>query len=87
MNNLKTKLIAALAGSTSQSPVDTATLALGHQRKIVEGELMRMYSSREVMCCKNIKCGQESVVWWQVGCPLPAPAKLLSRRPRVKRAR
>lgn len=84
--SLKTQLTAALAGTTSQNPIDTATLAKGYQRRPVEAELMRMHSKREAGSCKIIKGGTESVVWWLVGCPPPTPAKLLSKRPKAKRA-
>lgn len=80
MSNLKTQLTAALAGTTSQNPIDTATLVHGHQRRLVEAELMRMYSRREAGCCKITKGGQESVVWWLTGVLPPTPVHLLSNR-------
>ena len=57
----------ALAGSSSQQPVDTGKLYPLGTRAAVKAALMELYQAREVYCCKHIKCGQESVVWWLVG--------------------
>ena len=83
---LRAKLAAALAGTTSQSPIDTATLAQGHQRRLVETELMRMYSRREAGCCKITKGGQDSVVWWLIGVLPSTPSSMLNSAIRKKRA-
>lgn len=85
MSNIKAQLTAALAGTTSQNPIDTATLTQGHQRRIVEAELMRMYSRREAGCCKITKGGQESVVWWLIGVLPPTPSCRLKAAVRKKR--
>lgn len=86
MSNLKAQLTAALAGTTSQKPIDTATLTQGHQRRLVEAELMRMYSRREAGCCKITKGGQDSVVWWLIGVLPPTPSSMLNSAIRKKRA-
>jgi|SRR3989338_4209262 len=77
---LKDAIRNALAGSSGQQPVDTATLYSHGTRKQVQAALMELYQAREVFCCKVIKPalskveggGQESVVWWAVGgVPVP----------------
>ena len=65
--DLKNEILAALAGSSAQKPVDTVVLTKGHHRRRVEAVLLEMYQAREVCCCKIIKGGSESVVWWIAG--------------------
>ena len=65
--DLKNEILAALAGSSAQKPVDTVVLTKGHHRRRVEAVLMEMCQAREVCCCKIIKGGSESVVWWIAG--------------------
>jgi len=65
--DLKNEIRAALSGSSAQKPVDTVVLTKGHHRRRVEAVLMEMYQAREVCCCKIIKGGSESVVWWIAG--------------------
>ena len=67
LTELKKKIRAALAGSTAQKPVETYSIVKGHQRGRVEAALMELYQAREVYCCKIIKGGRESVVWWLSG--------------------
>lgn len=67
MTDLKSALRHALKGSSAQKPVDFSLLAKGHQRSRVEAALMEMYGEREVGCCKIIRGGRESVVWWISG--------------------
>lgn len=67
LTDLKTVIRTALAGTTSSNPVDTDALAKGHQRRSVEAALMEMYQAQEICCCKIIKRGSESVVWWRGG--------------------
>ena len=65
---LKDAIRNALAGSSGQQPVDTATLYSHGTRKQVQAALMELYQAREVFCCKIIDIGGENIVWWAVGC-------------------
>lgn len=67
MSELKKKLRKALQGATSQTPVSTATLYKLGTHKQVEAALMELYQAREAACCKIIRKGVETVVWWPVG--------------------
>ena len=67
MSDIKLELRRILRGSSSQSPVDFATLAKGHQRRRVEIALMQMYQEREIGCCKITKGREETTVWWMAG--------------------
>lgn len=65
---LRAHLTAALARSTSQTPIATETLAHGHFRCRVEDELMAMYRERQVCCCEFFKGNNKPVVkWWLAG--------------------
>lgn len=65
--DLKTEIQKALAGSTSQQPVDTAALYhLGTQKR-VKAALMEMYQARELCCCMITRGGTVSVMWWLAG--------------------
>lgn len=65
--NLEDKIREELAGSSSQKPVGTAVLYKLGTRGQVIAALMGLYQSHEVCCCKIIKRGKESVVWWLSG--------------------
>ena len=86
MTDLKSKLLPLLAKTTSQAPVDTDTLAQGHRRRDVEAALMGMYQARIVGCCKLIKGGNESVLWWLVGHTEKTPTYLLAKNAKARRA-
>jgi hypothetical protein len=66
MHDLKTAIRAALAGSSSQQPVDTQQLYQLGQRKRVQAALMDMYAAREVSCCLITTRGVSRSVWWSV---------------------
>lgn len=84
--NLRVQLAAALAGATSQSPIDTDTLAKGHCLHKVKAVLMEMYNARQVMCCQLFKGNNKSVVqWWPTGALPLTPTQLLKRTDREKR--
>ena len=72
---LKAEILTALAGSSSQQPVDTVVLAkrLKRQRGRVEAALMELYQTQALCCCKIIKQGAESVVWWVAGAGQTVP--------------
>ena len=68
MNELKSKLIAALAGATSQAPTDTLTLAHGHNLRAVKAALMELYAAHKICCCEfTIGEAQPVVRWWPAG--------------------
>lgn len=73
LTDLKNEIRAALAGSSSQKPVDTDVLAKGHHRSRVEAALMELYQVQEVCCCKITKGDVERVVWWIGGAGMPSP--------------
>ena len=56
-----------MEGATSQKPVDTARLYVIGSRKQVEAALQEMYQAHDICCCKIIRRGKESIVWWPVG--------------------
>lgn len=66
-STLKAALRQALAGSSSQQPVDTGKLYLYGPRAQVEAALQELYDAREVGCCKITRRGVTSIVWWQTG--------------------
>lgn len=70
--DIKAAIRKALAGSSSQQPVDTAALFPLGTHKQVKAALMELYQAHEVYCCKTIKGAHENVVWWTVG-GVPAP--------------
>jgi len=86
MTDLKSKLLPLLAKATSQAPVDTDTLAQGHRRRDVEAALMEMYQARTIGCCKLIKAGNESIVWWAIGHTEKTPTYLLAKNAKARRA-
>ncbi len=63
-NDLEILIRQALAGTSSQQPMTIETIAPGHRRSRIEAALTEMYIAREVCCCKIIKGGHESIVWW-----------------------
>lgn len=65
--DLQTAIRHALAGSSIQQQVDTATLYSHGTRKQVQAALMELYQAREVCCCKIIDIGGENIVWWLSG--------------------
>jgi len=73
LTDLKNEIRTALAGTSSQKPVDTDVLAKGHHRSRVEAALMELYSAQEVCCCKITTRGVERVVWWVGGAAAIAP--------------
>lgn len=85
MSNLKAQLTAALAGTTSQTPISTETLAQGHALRSVKAELMGMLAERKVACCKITRDGDTHVVWWATGVMQQTPARLLNSAVRKKR--
>lgn len=67
--DLKSKILNALAGSSSQKPVGTTALyPLGTQKR-VKATLMELYLAREVCCCMithNSLIGGH-LYWWLSG--------------------
>lgn len=70
---IRAKLTAALAGSTSQTPIDTATLAQGHSMCSVKAALMELYRERQVCCYEYFKGNNKPVVKWWLAGVLPPP--------------
>jgi hypothetical protein len=69
LTDLKAEIRAALAGTTSQQPRDTAAVIehTRRQRGRVEAALLEMYQAQQVYCCKIIKGRDERIVWWIAG--------------------
>lgn len=65
--DLKTAIRKAMAGSSSQQPVDVSRLYKLSDVASVQDALLEMYHAREVSCCLNIKHGKETSIWWLVG--------------------
>lgn len=67
MTTLHAKLTAALAGTTSQNPINTETLARGHSLRATKAILNEMYEAREACFCVFCKGGITTVSWWAPG--------------------
>ena len=66
--DLKAAIRKALAGSSSQQPVDTRKLYPLGTRNQVKAALMELYHGRQVYCCQYQRGGDKaSSVWWLVG--------------------
>ena len=66
--DLKLAIRNALAGSSSQQPVDVAQLYPLGPRKQVQDALLELYHGRQVYCCQYQRGGDKaSSVWWLVG--------------------
>lgn len=66
--DLKEKLRNALAGSSSQQPVDVATLYKLGDKASVQAALLELYHGRQVYCCLYQRGdGPATSVWWLVG--------------------
>lgn len=58
----------ALAGSSSQQPVDVAKLYPLGTRKQVQDALLELYHGRQAYCCLHQRgTDKPSSVWWLVG--------------------
>ena len=85
---LRAKLAAALAGSSSQVPVSTETLAQGHSLRATKAALIEMYQSREVAYCVFYKGAAKPVMkWWATGTILNANYNQTSRANRLAKAK
>lgn len=91
--DLKSEILAALADTSSQRPMDTKAIIkkTRRQRDHVEAALLEMYQTQQIACCKIIKGGSEAVVWWISGNSMTAlisfrtlPAKEASQTARKK---
>lgn len=65
--NLKEAICHALAGSSSQQPVDVAELYKLGARKKVEAALLEMYRQQKVGCCLITRDSISKSVWWLIG--------------------
>lgn len=65
---LHSEILAALTGTSSRCPMETATIIdkTRHQRGRVEAALLELYQAKQIYCCKIIN-GSECVVWWLLG--------------------
>lgn len=64
--DLKTKLLKALANSTSQQPVDVTKLYRLGAAEEVQAVLLELYNTHKVHCCVITRRGVENIVWWQL---------------------
>lgn len=66
--DLKTAIRKALAGSSSQQPVNVSRLYKLGDEAAVQDALLEMYRAREVYCCLYTRGGGNATsVWWLVG--------------------
>ncbi|OHD24111.1 MAG: hypothetical protein A2Y38_12310 [Spirochaetes bacterium GWB1_59_5] len=65
--NLKTAIREALAGSSSQQPVDAARLYKLGDMPDVQAALLELYHARQAYCCLYTRRGVETSVWWLIG--------------------
>lgn len=66
--DLKSAILTALAGSSSQQPVDVAMLYKLGDKASVQAALLEMYRDREVYCCLYQRGDDQATsVWWLVG--------------------
>lgn len=85
---LNQQLLALLAGTTSQNPVSTETLAKYHHRRRVDVALMGMLQAGEVCHCKITKPNQSPVdVWWLAGNAANSKCFEQAQRSNKKRAK
>lgn len=67
-DKLQTAIRKALAGSSSQQPVNVEMLYRLGTRRQVQDALLELYHDRQVYCCLYHRSGdKESIVWWLVG--------------------
>ena len=83
MSRLKDAIRNALAGSSSQQPVDVSALYPLGKKAEVPAALLELYQAREVYCCLCTRRDKSFSVWWAVG-GVPAPHSF--GRVRVKEA-
>ena len=71
---LREKIFTALAGSSSQMPVDLKMLQAATKANLAEltSTLDALYQSHELQCCKGIKGGEAYVAFWISGVMPPA---------------
>lgn len=71
---LREKILAVLAGSSSQMPVDLRKLQAATKVNLTEltSTLDALYQSRELQCCKGVKGGEAYVAFWISGMMPPA---------------
>ena len=65
--DLKASIRKALAGSSSQQPVDVGKLYKLGDVSGVQAVLMELYQAREVCCCLYTRRGKSFSVWWLAG--------------------
>ena len=65
--DLKASIRKALAGSSSQQPVDVGKLYKLGDVSGVQAVLMEMYRNREACCCVITRRDKSFSVWWLVG--------------------
>lgn len=67
LTNIQTKLFSAMAGATSQNPVDISKLYPLGTVESVQVALLNLYRMQKVGCCKVTTRGVETIVWWPIG--------------------
>lgn len=65
--DLKASIRKALAGSSSQQPVDVSKLYKLGNNADVEAALLEMYHSSKACCCLVTRRGATTSLWWLVG--------------------
>lgn len=81
MSDLKQAIRKALAGSSSQQPVDTKTLHKHGTKAQIDLALGEMYASREINTAMTLKGGVQSVQCWLTGAAGMAPTAFLYQYP------
>lgn len=78
---LHSEILAALAGTTAQHPMETHSIITKtrRQRGRVEAALGELYQDRSVYCCKITNKEGERVVWWKSG-NVPSQTEFYGKR-------
>lgn len=87
MSDLKTSIRNALAGSSSQQPVDTAALYKLGKKADIDAALGELLANREVNTAWTMKGGIQSTLYWLTGVvgPFKSPWQLNQERLRGMR--
>lgn len=66
-DDLKSAILKALSGSSSQRPVDVSRLYKLGDEAGVQAALLEMYHVNQVCCCRIIRRGLDTSVWYLPG--------------------
>lgn len=79
--DLKAEILAALAGTTAQHPMDTHAIITKTRRQSgrIKVALYELYQARQVCCCRIAKPSSVQDVWWRAGA-VPKQTEFYGKR-------